>query len=171
MIPIIAAIQAWKFFKYLKFLPLLLCLAAGVALAWWIQGIRIEKFKIQDSKFKTEITACQEANQTNQKTLMSLKKEITDTNTLCSSRLSVKDKVIERLKYIDGLKPAKQIANKAGDSPALTTSLIPLLNKEGSTKCGVVEKEGNEKDNTADAHGDPILRELNGMFSKKNSKD
>lgn len=147
MIPIIAAIQAWKYFKYLKFLPLFLCLAAGFVLAWWIQGIRVEKLQIQNSKFKTEITGCQKVNEANQKTIESLKKEITDTNTLCSSRLRVKDTVIDRLKYIDGLKSASVIQKDSG-----------------MTK----QKEGDEKNNIADNADDAILRELNGMFKTDN---
>ena len=159
MIPIIAAIQAWKYFKYLKFLPLFLCLAAGFVLAWWIQGIRVEKLQIQNSKFKTEITGCQKVNKTNQETITSLKKEITDTNTLCISRLKVKDKVINRLKYIDGLKPvvipaASGIVQKDSES----RSIGRMTNK----------KEGNEKNNIVD-NADAILHELNGMFIKTNN--
>ncbi|MEK7075933.1 MAG: hypothetical protein AAB948_04035 [Patescibacteria group bacterium] len=122
---LLIALKNWK---------IIVGFAAGFALAWWIQGVRVDRLNIANDKLTNEIQDCQKANNTNQATITNLKKEITDTSTLCSSRLKVKDSVIDRLKYIDNLK---------------------------------VKSEGtNEKDNIADAHGDAILRELNGMFTK-----
>lgn len=79
-------------------------MAAGFAIAWWIQGVRMERLEVEAEKLRIEIRDCIKANQTNQETIMSLKKEIIKSNTLCVSRLKVKDKVIDKLRSIDNLK-------------------------------------------------------------------
>lgn len=121
-----------NYWKYI--VPSVAAFAIGCGIAWYIQGVRVENRNVEIKSLRTDLSAAQTANKTNQETIKGLQKEIKSTSNICSSRLKVKDNVIAGLKHIDNLKPK-------------------------------TEGKDNEKD--ISAVDDPILHELNRMFSNK----
>jgi hypothetical protein len=136
-----------------------------------IQGIRVEKIKIEVSRLQADIAACQDANKSNQKTITSLISEIENSQSLCNSRLGTKDKVIKRLQKIDSLKVNTP---KAPDTVALTDSgRSGSKNVEGHPESALYKNKKVDNEKGIDASvDDPVLHELNRMFIiKADSKD
>jgi hypothetical protein len=134
-----------KYWKYI--VSSLAALALGFGAAWFIQGVRLNYAKSEVLNLKSQIQICQDANVANQETIVKLKTEIESAQSLCESRLRVKDKVISRLKEIDALRAEGR--------------------KRGSAE-EEIKKDEKGIDATVD---DPILHELNRMFNKADSKD
>jgi len=85
--------------------------AAGVYLAWHIQGIKIDRLKAEGLRLKAELKQCVSANESAQKTISSLQSEIKKANKLCKARLDIKEKVIKRIQEIDTLNPEQEGEN------------------------------------------------------------
>lgn len=156
-----------KYWKYI--VSSVAALAVGFGAAWYIQGIRVEYAKSEIEDLKSQIERCQAANETNQETIGNLKIEIESAQSLCKSRLGVKDKIITKLREIDALKGKHPKA--APDTVALTDSgRSGSKNVEGHPESALYNKEVEDEKGISDV-GDPILHELNRMFSKADSKD
>lgn len=86
-------------------------IVVGFGIAWHIQGIRVDrgdaklqKKEVEVARLASNLEDCQDANALNTKTIRALKGEVNRVNSLCASRLKVKDSVIDKLKEIQGLK-------------------------------------------------------------------
>lgn len=59
--------------------------------------------RVEVKSLKTDYKLCNEANKTNNETILSLRKEIKNSNSLCEERLKSKENIIKKLKEIDKL--------------------------------------------------------------------
>jgi hypothetical protein len=114
---------AWPWLRILK---ITVFVAIGFAVAWWIQGVRIGHLQANVETLTTQLSACQEANTSNEKTIGELKKEIKNANGICNSRLKTKEGLIKRLQEIDNLKQGK--TDETGGN-ANTDPLLGELNR------------------------------------------
>lgn len=116
-------LRNWKYI-----LIVLALMSAGFYAAWQIQGIRVEKLKVEVSRLQADVAACQNANATNQETIKNLKSEVEGVNKLCSSRLKAKDNLIGRFRYIDGLK-TKAVEIKSDEKNVSAAVDDPVLHE------------------------------------------
>ena len=138
MIPMSLLSFGLKNWKYI--LIVLTLLSAGFYAAWQIQGIRVEKLKLEASRLQADVAVCQEANKINQETIGKLKKELADAAKVCAKRLKINDRKADRIRQIDEIKPYEfQVANKYGGK--------------------------NEKVDVYVVTSDTLLNELNRMFN------
>lgn len=146
MLKAVFVLKNWKYI-----VSSLAAIAVGFGSAWFIQGVRVEYAKSKISNLKSQIAVCLDVNKTNQETIGKLKDEAARANSLCSSRLSIKDGVMKRIRDIDNLKasPLRGSAEAAGHLK--------------SARCN--KEEGNDEKKIDAAADDPVLFELNCMFS------
>ena len=102
---------------YLQIAKLLFPYLIGAVIAggaaWKIQGIRIDVLKNQITLKNTEILSCQDANDACGETVKKLKSNLQAAEAKCENRLSAKNKVVDRIREIDELKPDPE-ANEEG---------------------------------------------------------
>lgn len=123
----------------LKFIgPYLIAAIIGGVVVGKVQQVRINSFKADLSMAQHSLTACQDANATDQQTITHLTKEVSNALSGCETRLKARNKTIDNIRKIDGLSvPTQRKADEVND-----------------------EKTG--KNNFAD----PLLDMLNGMFGR-----
>ncbi|MBI3584214.1 MAG: hypothetical protein HY096_09755 [Nitrospinae bacterium] len=170
-------------FKYWRYIvSSVAALFVGFVIAWHIQGIRIEygkahssRLEVKIEKLEADLKGCGEANTTNLTTIKNLQNEIKNAQSLCSSRLKEKEKVIKRLRKIDSLRESvesqKSTENvkKGKSSPSPQSPPIKggeVISKEFEE---VNQEIDGEKD--SDIADDPILFELNRMFDTAGDQD
>ncbi len=115
-------IRNWKYI-----LIVLALMSAGFYAAWQIQGIRVEKLKLEASRLQADVAVCQEANKTNQGAIKRLGTEVKSAHAMCSSRIKTKDSLIARLKNIDELEIKTQETMK--DEKSITAVDDPILHE------------------------------------------
>ena len=120
------------YLKILKFIgPYLIAAIIGGVVVGKIQQARINYIKKDLIVAKQELSICQDANKTNQKTIGSLETEVKNAYANCDSRLKIKDKVISNIQKIDAIGaqdsrgPGFEGKNEKGDSSDLHR--LPLL--------------------------------------------
>lgn len=117
---------------------------AVLALLCATQELRIRACRVELQKERHKLAQCEEANLSNVATIKGLTEENKKVHRQYAARLKGKDKVIVRIKEIDGI------------APAVTTC----------------EDKGGTDEATDSAAADPLLDELNRMFPESsNSKD
>lgn len=111
---------ALKNWKYLLFSAL--AFAAGMAIAWKAQDIKVSRLHSQLDTLKAELKACNEAMQSNLRTIENLKNEIKKTSALCKKRIQTKEAIIRNIQKIDELE-TKNEKDSADDA------LLDALNR------------------------------------------
>ena len=97
----------------------------GAYSAWHIQAGKIKKLQAQNLKVQSQLQECVKINKSNQDTISELSGELEKANKLCTSRIRIREKTIQRLQQIDKLKGGSNEKNTAG----LSDSILPELNK------------------------------------------
>jgi len=110
----------WRVLKYLLIGALFF--AIGFKSAWYLQGLKIEKIKLEEKKLQEALKQCEEANESNLKTISDLKLELSKANRLCSARAKIHRHMIKRLQEIDALEP-----NPKSEGENETDSSDPIL--------------------------------------------
>jgi Mg2+ and Co2+ transporter CorA len=110
--------------RILKYLLIgALFFAMGFKSAWYIQSLKIEKMRFEAKKLEEAIKQCESANESNLKTIESLKLEISKANRLCSARAKVYRHTIKRLQEIDALEPKSEGGNETNSSDPILLEL------------------------------------------------
>lgn len=125
-----------------KAVPYLAAFVAGMVLVNWIDTARINNLKADVKKIaaeltqaKTDLSACQDANDTNQKTIGTLKSEIDRSAAQCTARLRGKERTLASLQRIDAMRPSGGSHEKADKTAAGSTAdpVLGELNRMWST--------------------------------------
>jgi len=115
-------------FRILKYLFIgALFFAIGFKSAWYIQGLKIEKVKLEVKKLEEALKQCEMANESNLKTISALKLELVKANKLCSARAKVYRQTIKRLQEIDALEPKSEGGNETDSSDPILLELNRLF--------------------------------------------
>jgi len=110
-------------FRILKYLLIgALFFAIGFKSAWYIQGLKIEKMRLDAKKLEEALKQCESANESNLKTISALKLEVAKANRLCSARAKIHRQILRRLQEIDVLEP-----NPKSEGGNETDSSDPIL--------------------------------------------
>jgi hypothetical protein len=120
--------------------PVLIGIIIGCFVMSKIDGIKINALTKKLETCTTERAACQDANDTNQKTIGALKAEINQSATQCTARLRIKERTLTGLQRIDALRPTGGSNNEKTDSRPAAAS-------------------------APTSGGDPLLGELNSLWS------
>jgi len=111
-------------FRILKYLLIgALFFAIGFKSAWYIQGLKIEKIRLEAKKLEEALKQCEGANESNLKTIESLKLELSKANRLCSARAKIHRQTIKRLQEIDALEPKSEGGNETYSSDPILLEL------------------------------------------------
>ena len=110
-----------KIFKYLLIGALFF--AIGFKSAWYIQGLKIEKMRLDAKKLEEALKQCEGANESNLKTISALKFEVSKANRLCSARVKTYRHTIKRLQEIDALEPKSEGGNETDSSDIILLEL------------------------------------------------
>jgi len=110
--------------RILKYLLIgALFFAIGFKSAWYIQGLKIEKMRLDAKKLEEALKQCEMANESNLKTISALKFEVSKANRLCSARAKVYRHTIKRLQEIDALEPKSEGGNETNSSDPILLEL------------------------------------------------
>jgi mannitol-specific phosphotransferase system IIBC component len=109
------------FLKYI--IPLLIGLLIGGYTVNKINGITINKLKKENAIYDT-------VNQTNQQTILDLQSTIKKDQDMCNDRLKNKDKIINKLKKVDNLKPGDANEKDPNDPDSILGTLNSLWPKD-----------------------------------------
>jgi len=111
-------------FRILKYLLIgALFFAIGFKSAWYIQGLKIEKIRLDAKKLEEALKQCEGANESNLKTIESLKLELSKANRLCSARAKIHRQTLKRLQEIDALEPKSEGGNETNSSDPILLEL------------------------------------------------
>lgn len=111
-------------FRILKYLLIgALFFAIGFKSAWYIQGLKIEKIRLDAKKLEEALKQCEGANESNLKTIESLKLELSKANRLCSARAKIHRQTLKRLQEIDALEPKSEGGNETYSSDPILLEL------------------------------------------------
>jgi Mg2+ and Co2+ transporter CorA len=111
-------------FRILKYLLIgALFFAIGFKSAWYIQGLKIEKIRLEAKKLEEALKQCEGANESNLKTIESLKLELSKANRLCSARAKIHRQTLKRLQEIDALEPKSEGGNETYSSDPILLEL------------------------------------------------
>jgi hypothetical protein len=94
--------------KYIYLVILIIGIAIGGSVAWWVQGVRIGHLQANVETLTGQLKACQEANVSNQVTIGELTAEVRNANGICDTRLKTKDALVKRLQEIDNMKQGEK---------------------------------------------------------------
>jgi hypothetical protein len=94
---------------------------------WKIQGMRLDRAKLNLEQSQSQVVACQDANKSGQATIGALKKEIANAQSVCAVRLKVKENTIRTMKEIDDIKP-KKVNNEKDSNVATGDVILDMLN-------------------------------------------
>jgi len=127
----------------IKIMILFAIFVAGIGVgwtsAWKIQGARVGKMQSDKAMIEAQIGECQNANIENANTINRLKTDADKVRGLYESRLKIKHSLVERIEEIDNLK----------------------------TQVTQVTQVTKDETSGAPDDADPLLDELNGMFTGK----
>jgi len=117
-------------FRILKYLLIgALFFAIGFKSAWYIQGLKIEKIRLDAKKLEEALKQCEGANESNLKTIESLKLELSKANRLCSARTRIYRQTLKRLQEIDALEPNVLETKSEGGNETYSDSILFELNR------------------------------------------
>jgi hypothetical protein len=111
----------WRVLKYLLIGALFF--AIGFKSAWYIQGLKIEKMRLDAKKLEEALKQCEGANESNLKTIESLKFELSKANRLCNARTRIYRQTIKKLQEIDALEPKSEGGNETYSSDPILFDL------------------------------------------------
>jgi hypothetical protein len=111
-------------FRILKYLLIgALFFTIGFKSAWYIQGLKIEKMRLDAKKLEEALKQCEGANESNLKTIESLKFELSKANRLCSARARIYRQTIKKLQEIDALEVKSEGGNETYSSDPILLEL------------------------------------------------
>lgn len=107
----------------IKFIPYIIPLLVGSALGFYINQIRLDTL---EKNYKTKVAEYESlriVNESNLKTIETLKSELKNSKDVCSKRLKNCNQVVSRIEYIESLRDCKEknedISNSNHDDPVL----------------------------------------------------
>jgi len=119
---------SWRFLNFLLIGALFF--AIGFKSAWYIQGLKIEKIRLDAKKLEEALKQCEGANESNLKTIESLKLELSKANRLCSARAKIHRQTLKRLQEIDALEPnALEPKSEGGNETDSSDPILLELNR------------------------------------------
>ena len=119
---------SWRFLNFLLIGALFF--AIGFKSAWYIQGLKIEKIRLDAKKLEEALKQCEGANESNLKTIEYLKLELSKANRLCSARVKIHRQTLKRLQEIDALEPnALEPKSEGGNETYSSDHILLELNR------------------------------------------
>lgn len=103
-----------KNWKYIVFS--MIFLAVGFAIAWRIQGVRIDRLQTKINQQQIELAQCVDANRINQQTITVLQNETKKANQVCLSRIRIKEQTIKKIQKIEKMETKNE---DSGSDPLL----------------------------------------------------
>jgi hypothetical protein len=87
----------------------------GAYISFKIQGIKIDKLKVEKRQIELELSQCAEANKVNKETIDNLTQDIKNANQLCLKRMRIKDQTFKKIQLIDKIERGTDEANTGDD--------------------------------------------------------